>query len=1201
MTVSQVPTLKPKFFFGLTTGVTGNCMFINKNEIVYPAAGLIIAHNFTQNSQRFLHLSEPQNTITAMDICITKNLLAVADKGEQPTVCLYDLETFKKKRVMPTPAGLVGNSFVQIKFTCDGSYLAVLSEGPDYFMYYYDWLRSKIENEMKAINPPDIVGPVFDMVPNPVDPRIMCFVGKRLFRLMMLGDLTWKQYGFQKADNFEITTACWLTKNTVLAGTVDGRLILIDDGDLKAIYTVQNLIDLDPTIKLKNPADVMSILPKDEKKVDIKCCISFDKGILFMVGNFEVYYYELKIDGRYKKRHVLTLIDNNELGQKDSLNVIETICLNIENDTVACITKLSQIYWVKFIGKEDMILKFLPLGVRLHHGCISNLSVCKWKPFFMTCGKEDRTIKMWNYLECTLIFTELFDEDVLSLSLHPTGLYCVTSFRSKVVFQLVRPKSLNIWRKFPVRDCPIVQFSSSGHMFSIINNLKVEIYCSVTFEKRFECIGHTDIITCMNWSAHDWKLYTCGSDGAIYHFNLYTGEMVLNVLQIDQKFKELTVSSDSKQIFPTASDGRIREIYNNTIIRNKEMDSFQLSGAVVLSRSDSMLFYAQKNGVILSLLLPLRSTLMYKEFQAHNSIITKIKLSIDDSVLLSTSIDGSICIWDIVDAQGMMASMNDDFAYSEELLMSSSTMKEKINYIEHLKTKEQELKRQREYTISELQKTKNKRVLELQETHSKRLEQLESLKNKRNLRFDTQKGSLEDEINKVKEFNDKEIKSLDVKYNDALMVEYEKYAKLEEKTFRVHEEIERKIKELTAIETAKLQEIKDQFDRNVAEKEKVVLQVKEDYAKEKQEIYLKIDAIEDNHERNNLERDITSIAKLKQLKKINTNLNKDLAIYIQKSKVSIKKAEDYSKLVTKYIEDIEKTKAKHKVEEELINVYQDQLKIQKDMIDKIDAAISDGKLKQSRVVKEIMILKISQNEQILMIEPLKSLMKERNEAFEGVTHELDDRSRAKSRTEFALRNQRDSIKQATRNVKIKESMVRKVYAFLRNIRIDIHYVYECSDNQVKLKESVKNLFHKYHRVQANEGSLVKEGAFAEMLRQRQFLERSLHSLRNRISVCDQKINTDKKIVEDNVTLLETVNKLREDLVVNQSKYNTLNRIIGSGDNKLLTPKQAKHLLEKVNKNVDEMRENYIDQIKKLQSKVKYLQLELIQIKSEKNL
>lgn len=126
---------------------------------------------------------------------------------------------------------------------------------------------------------------------------------------------------------------------------------------------------------------------------------------------------------------------------------------------------------------------------------------------------------------------------------------------------------------------------------------------------------------------------------------------------------------------------------------------------------------------------------------------------------------------------------------------------------------------------------------------------------------------------------------------------------------------------------------------------------------------------------------------------------------------------------------------------------------------------------------------------------------------------------------------------------------------------------------------LQNLFHKYHTNQAIKGSLVKEGVFAEMLRQRQFLERSLHSLRNRVSVFNQKNNWNKKITEENVTLLETVNKLRADLVVNRSKFNTLNRIIGSSDNKLLTPKQAKHLLEKASKNVDEMCENYKDQIK----------------------
>lgn len=68
----MIPTLSPKFFFGLTTQVNGNCLFLNENEIVYPASGVLVIHNTAHHKQKYIHLAEPQKVITAMALCINK-------------------------------------------------------------------------------------------------------------------------------------------------------------------------------------------------------------------------------------------------------------------------------------------------------------------------------------------------------------------------------------------------------------------------------------------------------------------------------------------------------------------------------------------------------------------------------------------------------------------------------------------------------------------------------------------------------------------------------------------------------------------------------------------------------------------------------------------------------------------------------------------------------------------------------------------------------------------------------------------------------------------------------------------------------------------------------------------------------------------------------------------------------------------------
>lgn len=72
MSPPLIPTLKPKFFFGLTTQVNGNCLFLSENEIVYPASGVLVIHDINHHKQKYIQLAEPQKIITAMALCINK-------------------------------------------------------------------------------------------------------------------------------------------------------------------------------------------------------------------------------------------------------------------------------------------------------------------------------------------------------------------------------------------------------------------------------------------------------------------------------------------------------------------------------------------------------------------------------------------------------------------------------------------------------------------------------------------------------------------------------------------------------------------------------------------------------------------------------------------------------------------------------------------------------------------------------------------------------------------------------------------------------------------------------------------------------------------------------------------------------------------------------------------------------------------------
>jgi hypothetical protein len=62
---------------------------------------------------------------------------------------------------------------------------------------------------------------------------------------MRTSEYAWQQFGFQRAETLNLTSVCWITKDRVLAGTYDGKLLIVEYADLKCVYmatTVEEII-----------------------------------------------------------------------------------------------------------------------------------------------------------------------------------------------------------------------------------------------------------------------------------------------------------------------------------------------------------------------------------------------------------------------------------------------------------------------------------------------------------------------------------------------------------------------------------------------------------------------------------------------------------------------------------------------------------------------------------------------------------------------------------------------------------------------------------------------------------------------------------------------------------------------------------------------------------------------------------------------
>lgn len=83
---------------------------------------------------------------------------------------------------------------------------------------------------------------------------------------------------------------------SVLAGTADGRLFLVEKGEMKAAYNLQTLKEFDPTMSTIYPLGLQPL--PEEQPLKITLCTFVKSKLMFVVNGHWVYYYKMKLDNK---------------------------------------------------------------------------------------------------------------------------------------------------------------------------------------------------------------------------------------------------------------------------------------------------------------------------------------------------------------------------------------------------------------------------------------------------------------------------------------------------------------------------------------------------------------------------------------------------------------------------------------------------------------------------------------------------------------------------------------------------------------------------------------------------------------------------------------------------------------------------------------------------------------------------------------
>ncbi|XP_041975861.1 cilia- and flagella-associated protein 57 isoform X1 [Aricia agestis] len=1204
MAVNSPPNLVARCFFGLRTDIQYNAHYLSDSEVLYPAGGVIVIHNHLQKKQKFIKLQDKHKPIKSLVLAPNRRWLAlneIADEGQKPIITIYDLNINKRRKILTVPfENSTAREFACLQFTHDSKYLVAVTGEPDWYLYYYNWDKGKVESHAKAQNPSG-QGTVDSVQCNPTDATLIVVSGPYTFRIMNVAETVWRQWGWCKAENTIVTSCMWLTPDRILFGTSKGVIMMVENGELRqnCIFKAMEVIDMSlkkTEIEVEEP-DKTSVATKQldagssSDTVDsaeahpVTSLVSFPKGFAYACGPGFVHMFEKESPHHWRKRNLYRISRKSYKHTREypvwsPLDTVRHIAVDPSQETLLITTMRKQLYYVKLFGQhilQNPEIPFIELGPAMHYGKINSLSLCAWKSIFMTSGEEDKSIRIWNYVTDEVELIKLYQEEIHCVSLHPTGLFAIVGFSDKLRYMVVLIDDFEVMREFPIRNCKRAQFSTNGHMFAAVNGQVIQVFSSVSFQNIYNLKGHNGRITCLAWSSCDLTLVSCGTEGAVYEWSTSTGQRVGEIILKTNQFNACAVNSIGKTTYAVGTDGELKEIGANIIRRNLSLIGCGLD-TIVLSRSDIMLFVTGGEGGVTGVQLPLLDKAIFNEFHMHNKKVTAIALAYDDQTLVSVAEDSSICIWRLTNADGRAIALDKDFAYSKEILISKKDLQDKINNINLLSTRMSELETEHTYQLRQSEALHAEKLKEVHEGYCVAIEELKAKNEQMENEHTHEIGMIQQDIVKLRTGHERTLQALEADFNVKLINEYDRYQSLEDKTARMRQEYEERLEELAESKRNALREVNRTFEAKLEEKDVLLQELQEQADLEKKEHETIKASIEEDADREIIEIRTAYEIQLKEEKDANVRLKGETGLMKKKLISAHKEIDDFKHQVSQL-------KAEHKQFQKVISSLEKDVTDLKKEIAERDGTIQDKekriyelKRRKQELEKYKFVLNFKITELKNQIVPLeREIIVRKNRTLE-LEVSLETLLKQKAFRELkigqlnekVLSAKRDFIHELNKNVTFKNT--------LKKIKIDLHNMTATIQDPTKLKVRIKDLFHKY--VEDDEFLQVRKGeeeAMGEFNRQRDHLERQIAGLKTQLAKSQGGAKGDVvRIMDENCTLLEEINSLRHELAATRARCGEMESLLGLH---AAPPAAARDILRHATEDRDRLDDVYRQRVK----------------------
>ncbi|CAF4141329.1 unnamed protein product, partial [Adineta steineri] len=407
--MAQSGILSVKQIIGVRSSVTNGLAFQDEQTVVYIAGGNIVLYGIDQKAQKVIPCSINAQALTTMTVSPNRRVIAVAERiNDHPSVTIYDLQTGKRRKTLQ-PETMKSTDIVSLLFSSDSKYLLTQGDAPDYQLIYWSWEKGKVmaSTDIKPTAGSHPTASVNQVSFNPQDNTQICATGHGLFKMFRYTDSTLKPSQNLKQEHFNFTCHCWISDERLLAGTDQGKLLVIQNGEILHEIKVDTKSD---------SRSVTSHYSMDERsggnessmdinadgdhvgKSEIKCIVPYSRGVLIAAGVNKVYMFDRIDDNREYYRRNREILLPSDTTDKINNERIVSMCLSPSEETLIALTDHQQIYQLSFSGIDITkdVATFSYLADGYHHAQVTGVDTCIRKQLIATCG-VDKSVRIWNY------------------------------------------------------------------------------------------------------------------------------------------------------------------------------------------------------------------------------------------------------------------------------------------------------------------------------------------------------------------------------------------------------------------------------------------------------------------------------------------------------------------------------------------------------------------------------------------------------------------------------------------------------------------------------------------------------------------------------------------------------------------------------------------------------------------------------------